>query len=219
MDKKEIKNILGKIWYFIWDSDSVWSWIVNIILAFILIKFVVYPVIGLVLTTSYPIVAVVSGSMEHDGNFDQWWGSKAICNEAECMQSEYYQQFDITKEDFKNFKYKNGFNKGDIMLLKGTTPENIRVGDVLVFKSNRPDPIIHRTIKVTQLGDSYYFQTKGDHNPYSYGSLGEDNIQQDRLIGKAILRIPYLGYIKIIFVKVIADPYCRITKNLFPCRQ
>ena len=63
MNKKTRKQ-LKKIWYFIWD-DSIWSWIVNIILAFVLIKFVVYPGLGFLLNTSHPVVAVVSSSMEH----------------------------------------------------------------------------------------------------------------------------------------------------------
>jgi signal peptidase I len=66
MDKKELKKLWKKVWYFVWEDNSVWSWIVNIILAFVLIKFVVYPGLGFVLTTSHPVVAVVSGSMEHN---------------------------------------------------------------------------------------------------------------------------------------------------------
>jgi len=59
------KKILKKTWWFIWESDSIWSWIVNIILAFVIIKFLVYPGLGFAMQTSHPIVAVVSGSMEH----------------------------------------------------------------------------------------------------------------------------------------------------------
>ena len=110
MNKQEFKKILKKIWWFIWESNSIWSWIVNIILAFILIKFIVYPVIGLILSTSHPIVAVVSGSMEHDGNFQEWWESNAICGNTNCNQALYYQQYEITQEDFQNFRFKNGFN-------------------------------------------------------------------------------------------------------------
>ena len=67
--KKKNKSTWQKIWYFIWEDDSVLSWIVNIILAFVLIKFIVYPGLGLVFGTDFPVVAVVSGSMEHEGNF------------------------------------------------------------------------------------------------------------------------------------------------------
>ena len=218
MDKKQFKKLLGDIWYFIWDDDSIWSWIANIILAFIIIKFMVYPIIGLVFTTSYPIVAVVSGSMTHDGSFNDWWQSTAICENTQCTQEQYYAELDISKEIFRDFRFRNGFNKGDIMLLKGSDPQNIKSGDVIVFKSNRPDPIIHRVVQDWEQNNIYYYKTKGDHNSQSYPSLGEDNISQDRVLGKAILRIPYLGYIKILFVKIIAEPYCQLTKNTFPCR-
>ena len=67
---KNFKRTWKKIWYFIWEDNSIWSWIVNIILAFVLIKFIVYPGLGLILSTSHPVVAVVSESMEHNGNFD-----------------------------------------------------------------------------------------------------------------------------------------------------
>lgn len=197
-----IKQTLKKVWWFVWESDSVWSWIVNIIIAFILIKFVVYPVLGLALATTHPIVAVVSGSMEHDGSFDAWWGSTAVCKTEDCTQSLFYKDFNITKEEFLDFGYKNGFNKGDIMILKGISPEKIKVGDILVFRSNRPDPIIHRIIMVWNKDNVYYFQTKGDHNQGSYPDLGEDSINQDRVVGKAVLRIPYLGWIKIAAVEV-----------------
>jgi signal peptidase I len=199
---KEFKSILHKVWYFIWESDSIWSWIVNIILAFIIIKFLVYPGLGFVLGTSHPIVAVVSGSMEHDGSFDQWWDSSALCNGKTCTQAEFYSNFGITKEQFLEFKFKNGFNKGDIMVLKGTYPEKINIGDIIVFRNHRPDPIIHRVIKKWQENEIYYFQTKGDHNTNSVKSLllDETKISQEDIIGRASLRIPFLGWIKIVFV-------------------
>ncbi|MBR9691177.1 signal peptidase I [Candidatus Woesearchaeota archaeon] len=208
MDQKEIKKFLKKVWHFIWEDDSVWSWIVNIILAFILIKFVVYPGLGFILSTSYPIVAVVSGSMEHNGNFDTWWDSYALCNNKECTQSVSYQAFNITKQDFLEFRFKNGFNKGDIMILRGTSPEKINVGDIIVFQSTRPDPIIHRIVMKWEQDSTVYFQTKGDHNPTSYPSLKEDEINENRVIGKAVAKVPFLGWIKIAAVNMwtIARP-------------
>jgi len=197
MDKRELKAISKKVWYFIWESNSIWSWIVNIILAFIIIKFLVYPGLGFLLQTTHPIVAVVSESMEHNGNFDQWWDS----------QNQWYTVNNITKEEFKSFSFKNGFNKGDIMILKGTEPENIKTGDVIVYYGRLPDPIIHRVVKIEEKDNTYYFQTKGDHN------TAPDNIEikPELVVGynkyqktsKAVVRIPLLGYIKIGFVSII----------------
>lgn len=183
------------------NEDSFLSWFVYIILAFVLVRFIIYPALGFVFGTSYPIVAVVSGSMEHDGSFDDWWNSKAILDEKMVTQHAFYDSYDITKENFKSFRFKNGFNTGDIMILFGSTSEKINVGDVIVYMTNRPDPIIHRVIEKDLNSEQITFRTKGDHNFESYNTpwLDETNITEDKIIGKAVLRVPFLGYVKIIF--------------------
>ena len=202
-EKKKPKSFLGKAWYFIWDDDSALSWIVNIIIAFVLIKFLIYPGLGFVLGTSHPVVAVVSGSMEHtlsggticgqrpdgyDAGFDSFW---AACGG-------FYSGFDIDKAKFEKFSFKNGFNTGDIIVLFGKKPEKVNVGDVIVFRADKPDPIIHRVIKKWNEDGKYYFSTKGDHNHDQL--YFESRIGEDRVIGRAYFKIPWLGYIKIWFV-------------------
>lgn len=193
--REETKAKLHKIWDFIWNDDSLASWIVNIILAFILIKFIFYPGIGFLLSTTHPIVAVVSGSMEHDGSFDAWW----------TIHEDWYEKYNITKIDFDTFRFRNGFNTGDIMILIGSSPEKIKVGDTIVFQSQKKEPIIHRVVKIWQEDNEYYYQTKGDHNIDSINDLmiNEKKISESQRIGKAIIRIPYLGYVKILFMKVV----------------
>ena len=195
MDKKEVKKIFKGIWYFIWEDNSIWSWIVNVVLAFILIKFIVYPGLGLILSTSHPIVAVVSESMEHNMNFEKWWDKNG----------KWYLENSIGENEFSQFSMKNGFNKGDIIVLIGKKPRNINVGDIIVFKNNRPDPIIHRVVKKWQNNSNYFFQTKGDNNKDTIKNkaLDETNIHQDSVIGKAVIKIPFLGYIKIWFVEIL----------------
>jgi len=116
-----------------------------------------------------------------------------------------YKELNITKEKFLKFPFKNGFNKGDIMILVGVKPENLKIGDILVFRDKQKDPIIHRIVKKWKTNGKWYFQTKGDHNLQSIDSpkLNEVGISEDRIIGKAVIRIPYLGWIKIAFVKLI----------------
>jgi len=179
--------MLKKIWKFLWYDDSVLSWIVSIILAFLIVKFIIYPGLGLVLGTGYPVVAVVSSSMHHESNFNEWYNKKG----------EWYNRYDYTKEQIKEWSFSNGFNKGDIMVLKGA--KNIEIGDVIVFNGNSNNPIIHRVVFI---GDNYY-QTKGDNNMDSFQQLGETNIKKEQIIGKAVLRIPFLGYIKILFTDII----------------
>jgi signal peptidase I len=179
------------------------------------------------LSTTHPIVAVVSGSMEHktvhpcavydasnpascitydsssyeicgnifsskqDVNLDFFWSTCGA----------WYIQNNITKSDFSGMSFKNGFNKGDIMILFGTKPEDIKVGDVIVFNGYRQEPIIHRLVKITESAGDYSFQTKGDHNKQSYSF--EQNISEDDYIGRAVIRIPFLGYVKIIAVDIL----------------
>ena len=199
MGKTESIRMLKRAWRFIWDDDSIYSWILNVVLAFVLIKFIVYPVLGFALQTNYPIVAVVSSSMEHDTNFDGWWQSSAFCSQQYCSQSEFYSLYGITKDSFLGYKFRNGFRRGDIMILYGSKPSDLKPGDVLVFKTARPDPIIHRIVQKTAGINGFVFQTKGDHNPNSInaGDLNEITISEDQLIGKAVFRVPYLGYVKI----------------------
>src|SRR3989338_1393138 len=117
--KKEIthrpKTPWQKIWHFLWYEDSLASWLVSIALAFVLIKFIIYPGLGLIFGTQFPVVAVVSNSMEHDQGFDAWWQS----------QEDLYLRFNITKNEFLDYPMRNGFNKGDIIVLVGTKPENL----------------------------------------------------------------------------------------------
>ena len=112
---ENVKNYLKKFWNFLWHEDTVSSWIANVIIAFLLIRFIVYPLLAIILGSSYPVVAVVSESMEHglhDGklcgeefkefpeSFDSYWN---ICGY-------WYQKENITKEQFQSFTFKNGFN-------------------------------------------------------------------------------------------------------------
>ena len=198
MQKKEANTFLKKVWYFIWYDDGFLSWIVNAALAFIIIKFIVYPGLGFILATSHPVVAVVSSSMEHDASFDPWW----------LAHGGWYTDRNITKEEFLTFQSKNGFNKGDIMILHGKEASKIEVGDILVFKSSRPDPIIHRIVKKWKENDEYFFQTKGDNGRTNPESIAKENVNEvkistERIVGVAIFRLPFLGWIKIIAVGLI----------------
>ena len=195
MNKKKIKNVWKKVWWFIWEDNSIWSWLVNVVLAFVLIKIIVYPGLGLILGTNYPIVAVVSESMEHNMAFEGWWDKS----------KGWYIERGITKEKFLSFSLKNGFYKGDIMVLVGRNPESLDVGDVIVFKSNKPDPIIHRIVKKWKENGKYYFKTKGDNNKDSIKNslIDETKITEEMIIGKAVIKVPLLGWIKIIFVEIL----------------
>ncbi|MBI3036369.1 signal peptidase I [Candidatus Woesearchaeota archaeon] len=129
--------------------------------------------------------------MQHQAGFDMWWKS---------MES-FYEKHNISKEEFTKFRMSTGFNKGDIIILKGKKPEDVSIGDVIVFKAGSPEPIIHRVVSKWESQDKYYFATKGDRNA---GQRDEEKeISQDRILGKGWLRVPYVGYVKIIFTDIV----------------
>lgn len=185
------KKTLKATWKFLWNDNSIWSWIVNAALAFVIIKFLLYPGLGLILQTDHPVVAVVSDSMKYKGDFDKWWES----------MEKGYEKFNITYEQFRDFPLSNGFNKGDIIIIKGKKPEKIEIGDVIVFKADRPEPIIHRVVRKWEASGSAYFSTKGDMNSMQIGS--EIEIHEQMVIGTAWIRVPYVGYVKIAFTNLL----------------
>ena len=189
--EKTAGQTLKKIWRFVWNDNSIWSWIINAVLAFVLIKFVVYPGLGFALHTNHPVVAVISNSMQHQTDIDTWWSSMETA----------YGKFNITKEQFLSFKMSGGFNTGDIIILKGKKTQDIEVGDILVFRGGTPEPIIHRVVKKWESSGTYYFSTKGDRNS---GQRNEEKeISQDRILGIGLFRIPYFGYVKIFFTDIV----------------
>ena len=131
---------------------------------------------------------------EFKDSFDNYWD---VCGW-------WYKNIGITKEEFKSYPFSEGFDKGDVIVLYRANKNNLEKGDILVFQAGKPQPIIHRVIKVwEEKGDTFY-QTKGDHNSKSIGpGLEETKISEKRILGKGILRVPYLGWMKILFVDAV----------------
>ena len=171
---KNIKSFLNFL-----KKDTWQSWLVSIILIVIFIKFIFFPVLSLITNSSLPLVVIESCSMYHESNFEEWWGKN----------SEWYNSRDISKLEFNSFNFKNGLNKGDIILVLGKK-EYVK-GDVIIFTAPTEHPIIHRIVVSSPLS------TKGDNNLDQLEI--EKNISQNAIIGKATIRIPLLGWIKLIF--------------------
>ena len=186
-----VKKFLKALWYFIWDDDSILSWIANVILAFLLVKFIIYPALGFMLSTSYPVVAVISSSMEHEGlGFDSWWE----------QNKNWYVANDLQQREVRGAMFHNGFSKGDIIILLGKRPAEINKLDVVVYASDSYKyPIIHRVVQIEDADSGIKFMTKGDNNPVPDPALVSDR----QLLGKAVLRVPLLGWIKILFTEMI----------------
>lgn len=201
---------LWKAWYFIWYDDSLLSWLVNVLLAFLIVKFIFYPGLSFLVGSPLPLVAVTSPSMEHRASLDNsfprmcgeivdetgfyrlssWWD---VCG------SWYEENTNISLSDFEDFPLRNGFNKGDIIFLRGAS--NIDIGDIIVFQTGKEHPIIHRVVSL----ESDRIVTKGDNNPGLIidSELDETNVQNYPVLGKAYAKIPYLGYVKIWFTDFV----------------
>ncbi len=178
----------GKTWHFLAHEDTWLSFLVDAILVILIGKFLVYPGIGLALGTDYPIVAVVSSSMDHHGaDFNTWWDANG----------KWYEEHNITKEQFESFYKPNGFQKGDVFVVKGVKPDELKVGDVIVYSvAGRTDPIIHRVMSLDAKG----LTTKGDANPDQIPF--EQAINLEQIQGKAVAWAPKIGWVKTVLVDI-----------------
>ncbi|MCX8179695.1 MAG: signal peptidase I [Candidatus Aenigmarchaeota archaeon] len=149
----------------------------------ILIVLLVNYGLGLLLKTDLPLVAVISESMTHDQT-------------TEIVHYKFLEtEYGYSKDFVESWPIKNGFRKGDVLVIKGVEREKLKVGDVIVFDiEEQKIPIVHRIIKI----DGEKIITKGDHNPVA------DPWEVKRIHGKVIFIIPFLGWPKLIFTYIVS---------------
>lgn len=217
-----IKEEAKKYWNWLWNSDSWVSYIVFLVLVFVLIKFIFLPFLAFAFHSELPMAIVESSSMDHAylrycASYDSrgeclgYSADYSLCgnsldkydslnfNEYWNKCGAWYESKNISKEQMNHFSFHNGFKKGDILIIIGW--KKPKLGDVLLFKPNSeslsPRSVIHRIIAENPL------QTKGDHNEQQLIAANniyhtdETSITEDRVIGVAVLRIPYLGWLKL----------------------
>jgi len=127
----------------------------------------------LVLHSEHPALAVASGSMcVLPGSYCDGW----------------------------THPFEHTLHVGDLIIVQGVSPEDIyaapynttgRSGDIIVFNSPYgSDLIVHRAISKREEAGIIYLTTKGD------GNSGPDSeISASNVIGKVVLRIPWLGHV------------------------
>jgi signal peptidase I len=190
----DFKETFKKFWFLLWKDNSFKGWIFSIVFIFILIKFIFFPVLGIFagfpLKDSFtgnalPLAIVESCSMYHGSNFNEYW----------THAGSWYEEKNISMNEFSEFSLKNGFNKGDILFIRKVNPEKLKVGDIIVFNAEQRNPIIHRIVSLNPV------QTKGDNwktNPKQIEF--EKDISQQQIMGKAtLIRIPFFGWVKLAF--------------------
>lgn len=153
----------------------------------VIIGLIVLIVIGLwfsvqlLLSTPYPALAVITGSM-------------CIPQDSEC--NGWAHPFDRT------------LHIGDLIIIHGVNAADLNAdypnSDIIVFhKPTDPDElIVHRIAAKEVINGTVYFYTKGDGNPNhkwpdaiqsaEYDSWGK--VSEDLVVGKVIMRIPWVGY-------------------------
>jgi signal peptidase I len=141
----------------------------------IMILFIIAVVFGFwygsryVLNTEYPMLAVASGSM--------------------CMLPGPYC-------DGWSHPFERTLHVGDLIIVQGVNVSDIYAapypnGTIIVFHQLYGDElIVHRAIQRTVENGLVYYVTKGDGN-----SLPDQPIPADNVVGKVILRIPYIGWL------------------------
>ncbi len=99
---------------------------------------------------------------------------------------------------------------GDIVFSYKCPPQDIHVGDIIIYRGIDGKLIIHRVIKVIIRDGEYYYVTKGDNNPIEdYFEFTGPGVPYSRVVGKvfdingAVFKIPYLGYVSIWFHNII----------------
>jgi hypothetical protein len=183
------------------------GWFGNVVYLFLgfIIAYSLNIFLGLALNTETPVVAVFSCSMEHN-TYNNWFcntKSDEVCgkntsgydttnfNDYWKLCGNWYESQNISKEEFNSFFSEDGLEVGDMIIVLNT--KNFNVGDILIFDTDlRKYPIIHR---VYDINDTTIL-TKGDNN------AAPDNFAKTKINGKAILKIPLLGWVKILFTEV-----------------
>jgi signal peptidase I len=151
-----------------------------------------------VLNTPYPALAVVSGSMciPYDGACGGW-----------------------------THPFARTLHIGDLIIVQGVNPADLNAdypnSDIIVFhKPGDPEElIVHRIVAVDEINGTLYFRTKGDGNsrirwpdtPTSeyfdpWETDGVDGIREDLVVGKVVMRIPWLGHLVLFMRNSIGLP-------------
>ena len=187
----KIKKACKKIWGFL-REDSWSSLLVTLILAIVVIKFIFFPGLSFLTGTDLPLVIVESCSMyHHEDGFER------------TFESSVYDDYGISIGDTTNWIFQNGFSKGDVIFVVGA--DVIEVGDVIIFEGGGTYPLIHRVVGV---GDAY--ATKGDNYVTNSKQLSSEKyIDEDLIIGKALFKVPFVGWIKLIFFEFGRDVQSR----------
>ncbi len=173
-----------KFFKWLWHGKSISSYIAFIVVAYFLLKFVAFPLFLLTFGLN-DVVAVLSGSMIHNAGT------------IELTFNEWLEFYDFNESDYHSWPFSNGLNIGDVITVHSG---ELNVGDVVVYYYGK-NMIIHRVVNKTVIDGESYLTTKGDANPKSLAF--EVNIPVERIVGKAGLSVPLLGWPRVLMYYLI----------------
>ncbi|MGE3844841.1 MAG: signal peptidase I [Vicinamibacterales bacterium] len=92
--------------------------------------------------------------------------------------------------------------QGDIVLTKDIKPEDIQVGDIILYEMPNRQRVLHRVMEIgTSETGSRYFIFKGDNNATEDGFPVTD----DQIKSRYLFRVPKLGWIPIKFQSALME--------------
>ena len=177
---RELKEIL---------TEGKLGWITYIVLG-ILMALLVNHALSVFLSTEIPLVTVKRDSMRPTMN----------------------------PGDIVFIRGRDSYEPGDIVVFSGWIDTPIIHRIVARVDLSGEEPIIDRWQDFDELDDetliergretdpheTVYYVTKGDNNPKcDQCSTGEPLVTEDEIYGRSILRIPYLGWVKLTFTELI----------------
>lgn len=81
---------------------------------------------------------------------------------------------------------------GHLLVLQARAPEQIHVGDIIVFDASyHTKPIVHRIVQIENVSGELHYYTQGDNNDLQDPMY---RVYED-IIGVVVLAIPYIGHV------------------------
>jgi signal peptidase len=82
------------------------------------------------------------------------------------------------------------YDDGDILLIVGVNPSDLKVGDVIVYRKYDGTLVVHRIVDKSFINGKWAFRTQGDNNPYPDPYL----VWENQVVGRVEARlIPKVG--------------------------
>jgi signal peptidase len=89
---------------------------------------------------------------------------------------------------------------GHLLVLQARAPEEITVGDIIVFNAGyHTKPIVHRIVEIQNVTGELHYYTLGDNNDLRDPGY---RVHED-IIGVVVLAVPYIGHVTLF----LHEPY------------